>query len=345
MDTEYYLQDELGSPIRLINKEGRQTEAYGYDEFGQDLYGNQGQIQPFGYTGYQNDQLAGTYFAQAREYFSLAGKFFSRDLDKFISLENIGSLNLYNYCLLNPIHYIDPQGHNLEDIYPLVAYNKNNPVQINASKNNIAIDVYVDFKVDKTFSIESGTLYKEKAIEGIENWAGNYQDVFNEDVEVDINIYERNSNLGSSQRYIKIYLENEAGIPRTRCKSAKWSVSSSKIIKMYNVDSRTNHRFSMEEYERTITHEMGHVFGIEDGYKGAKPNFWQNIFGITTRPDAYELGIIDKDDVMRYHYDRLNISNIDIGMLILAYWEGKHQSYADYTGHKQSNYFNHEEKE
>ena len=57
MDTEYYLQDELGSPIRLINKEGRQTEAYGYGEFGQDLYGNQGQIQLFGYTGYQSDQL------------------------------------------------------------------------------------------------------------------------------------------------------------------------------------------------------------------------------------------------------------------------------------------------
>jgi|GEM_PF-4949564 len=48
-DTAYYLQDELGSPIRFLDEEGNMRETYGYDEFGQDLYRNQGQIQPFGY--------------------------------------------------------------------------------------------------------------------------------------------------------------------------------------------------------------------------------------------------------------------------------------------------------
>ena len=61
-------QDELGSPVRLTElRSGRQT-LYGYDEFGADLFGNQGETQPFGYTGYQPDRTAGTSYAQAREY-------------------------------------------------------------------------------------------------------------------------------------------------------------------------------------------------------------------------------------------------------------------------------------
>ena len=69
--TYTYLQDELGSPIRLLElgetEETRQM-VYGYDEFGVDTYKMQGRIQPFGYTGYRHDEVANTYFAQAREY-------------------------------------------------------------------------------------------------------------------------------------------------------------------------------------------------------------------------------------------------------------------------------------
>ena len=64
----YYLQDELGSPLRIEDEFGAIKESYGYGAFGEDLYGNQGKVQPFGYTGYQMDSIAGTYFAQAREY-------------------------------------------------------------------------------------------------------------------------------------------------------------------------------------------------------------------------------------------------------------------------------------
>ena len=64
----YYLQDELGSPLRIEDELGAIKESYGYGAFGEDLYGNQGEMQPFGYTGYQMDAVAGTYYAQAREY-------------------------------------------------------------------------------------------------------------------------------------------------------------------------------------------------------------------------------------------------------------------------------------
>lgn len=106
-----YFQDELGSPVRIADDEGKIRETYDYDEFGQDLYPNQGQVQPFGYTGYQSEGTAGMYYAQTREYMPSAGRFASRDQDRFIYIQNIQSINLYNYCMSNPVRYTDPMGY------------------------------------------------------------------------------------------------------------------------------------------------------------------------------------------------------------------------------------------
>jgi len=78
----YYLQDDLESPIHLLDGDAAVKETYGYDEFGQDLYQSQRHFQPFGYTGYQIDNIAGTYYAQAREYRPEAGRFMSADIVK-----------------------------------------------------------------------------------------------------------------------------------------------------------------------------------------------------------------------------------------------------------------------
>ncbi len=109
--SHYYLQDELGSPIRLMDRNGELAESYGYDEFGRDLYGNQGIMQPFGYTGYQADRITGTYYAQAREYMPLNGRFVSKDKDRFYKIAVPSSWNLYVYCASNSLRFIDPQGH------------------------------------------------------------------------------------------------------------------------------------------------------------------------------------------------------------------------------------------
>ncbi len=105
----YYLQDEMGSPIRLMDETGILVEAYGYDEFGQDIYGNQGEIQPFGYTGYQADTVTGTYFAQAREYRAGEGRFGSEDIIKG-SIDMPFTLNHYGYCWGNPMILVDLDG-------------------------------------------------------------------------------------------------------------------------------------------------------------------------------------------------------------------------------------------
>lgn len=127
-------------------------------------------------------------------------------------------------------------------------------------------------------------------------------------------------------------------IPHTNW-GIRWSNSSNKLVYVPKRDPRVEDPYTEGKYVRTFTHEMGHVFGIGDGY--ADPNAQPGIY----RPDASDLGLIDADDVMVRQFDRLNISNTDIAMLILAYSQDEFQSFADYTGHKQSSYFNQEGKE
>ncbi len=107
--THIYLQDELGSPVRLVQSGGKRQTLYGYDEFGNDRYGNQGELQPFGYTGYQRDKTAGSYFAQAREYLPGTGRFSGEDINKGTIMKP-GSLNDYSYCLGNPLTLVDKNG-------------------------------------------------------------------------------------------------------------------------------------------------------------------------------------------------------------------------------------------
>lgn len=104
-----YLQDELGSTIRLLEQGVESQTIYGYDEFGEDIYCTQGHLQPFGYTGYRYDNVADTYFAQAREYVAGVGRFAGEDWIKG-SIEQPFSLNQYGYCLGNPVGLVDYDG-------------------------------------------------------------------------------------------------------------------------------------------------------------------------------------------------------------------------------------------
>lgn len=118
----YYLQDEMGSPLRVSEKEGEKAYlTYGYDEFGNDLgkeleqagipnpYSRQGEGQPFGYTGYRYDRISDTYFAQAREYRPEMGRFTAEDVIKGNGLMP-QTLNPYIYCWNNPLVLVDLDG-------------------------------------------------------------------------------------------------------------------------------------------------------------------------------------------------------------------------------------------
>jgi len=62
-----------------------------------------GMIQPFTYTGYQKDNVANTYYAQAREYVAEVGRFGEQDRAKY-------GLNWYIYCDNSPMMLVDLTG-------------------------------------------------------------------------------------------------------------------------------------------------------------------------------------------------------------------------------------------
>lgn len=113
-EENYYILDDLGSPARLLDGVGGSREAYGYDEFGVDLFGKPGepcrrQLQPFGFTGYQLEEAGGLYFAQARRYDAGIGRFTSEDFIRGAAVAPY-TLNHYGYCWNRPLDLVDLNG-------------------------------------------------------------------------------------------------------------------------------------------------------------------------------------------------------------------------------------------
>ena len=77
----FYMQDDLGSVMGITDSNSNVIDEYMYDEFGEELQ-NISHIQTITYTGYQKEAVGDTYFAQARQYNTLRGKFMSEDIVK-----------------------------------------------------------------------------------------------------------------------------------------------------------------------------------------------------------------------------------------------------------------------
>ena len=69
-----------------------------------------GNVNPFRYRGYYYDAETGLYFLQTRYYDPEVGRFLNRDSVSYAAPEKIDGLNLYAYCLNNPVEYIDCSG-------------------------------------------------------------------------------------------------------------------------------------------------------------------------------------------------------------------------------------------
>ena len=106
----HYLNDHLGSPIRLLGNNGDigDSDPFAYDVFGKQI-ATPSVVQPFGFTGYQTDAVSGMQYAQARYYDPAMARFVSEDILKGLVAEPL-SLNQYNYALSNPLKFIDLDG-------------------------------------------------------------------------------------------------------------------------------------------------------------------------------------------------------------------------------------------
>ena len=119
----YFFQKNVqGDVMRIFDSCGRLVARYAYDAWGNhtvyDANGNAetaynfiGNINPFRYRGYYFDVETGLYYLNTRYYDPSICRFINADDISYIEPETINGLNLYSYCLNNPIFYVDPDGH------------------------------------------------------------------------------------------------------------------------------------------------------------------------------------------------------------------------------------------
>ncbi len=112
----YFVCDEMGSTIFLLDQEQEIRKSYHYDPFGS-IIETSGSIENrITYTGQMYDGISGQYYLRARFYNPKIGRFMQEDAYRG------DGLNLYAYCQNNPITYYDPNGY-----MGLCPAGKNNP--------------------------------------------------------------------------------------------------------------------------------------------------------------------------------------------------------------------------
>ncbi len=111
----YYKKDLLGNIIEILDTTGTTVVKYTYDAWGNHTvtdYTDFGlsSVNPIRYRSYYYDTETGLYFLQTRYYDPQIGRFINVDDISYLDPENINGLNLYAYCLNNPIMMADNNG-------------------------------------------------------------------------------------------------------------------------------------------------------------------------------------------------------------------------------------------
>ena len=124
-DTYYYVRDYLNNIIAITTKNGEIVVQYTYSAYGQNL-GFTGRLastigyqNPFRYKGYYYDVETGLFWLSSRYYSPELCRFISPDDVGYLDPSSINGLNLYCYCMNNPIMYADPSGHWIETVFDL----------------------------------------------------------------------------------------------------------------------------------------------------------------------------------------------------------------------------------
>ena len=99
--------------MAILDECGCTRGTYEYDAWGKIIWQGGSElltINPFRYRGYYYDTETGLYYLNSRYYDPETGRFISPDSLKYLEPETCNGLNLYAYCLNDPVNYIDPTG-------------------------------------------------------------------------------------------------------------------------------------------------------------------------------------------------------------------------------------------
>ena len=108
--TSIYLYDGHGSVVGLANENGKVTDTYAYDAFGNLLKSTGSTKNHYRYCGEQFDETTGLYYLRARYMDTSTGRFISQD-SYAGSISEPVSLHKYLYANSNPVMYSDPSGY------------------------------------------------------------------------------------------------------------------------------------------------------------------------------------------------------------------------------------------
>lgn len=161
----YYMYNGHADVTALIDaNNGRIRASYYYDAFGniqeEKYYTSTGEETSIPinnsilYAGYQYDKETGLYYLNARMYDPKVARFLQEDTYTGDPNDPL-SLNLYTYCVNNPLVYYDPTGHNYIEIFGIPFGNPFEGIKILANKEAREkafeeIDAYVSDDISDT---------------------------------------------------------------------------------------------------------------------------------------------------------------------------------------------------
>ncbi len=120
---DYLLRRNLLQDVtHIYDVDGNLCAMYRYDAWGNHKVYNEfgvensdvdfiGNINPIRYRGYYFDKETGLYYCNSRYYSPELCRWISPDSIEYLYPQSINGLNLYCYCMNNPIMYADPSGH------------------------------------------------------------------------------------------------------------------------------------------------------------------------------------------------------------------------------------------
>ena len=112
----FYCKNLQGDIVSIYRADGTKVAEYAYNAWGKVLAVNNytaeniGTINPIRYRGYYYDTETNLYYLETRYYDPETGRFISADNTKYLESKRISGLNLYEYCLNNPIDRSDYSG-------------------------------------------------------------------------------------------------------------------------------------------------------------------------------------------------------------------------------------------
>ena len=110
----YYIRNAFKTIEKVIDNNGNIVISYRYDPYGKVIMttkANNAPINHFLYKGYYYDDETDFYYLLSRYYYPEICRWISPDSIEYLDPQSINGLNLYCYCMNNPIMYSDPSGH------------------------------------------------------------------------------------------------------------------------------------------------------------------------------------------------------------------------------------------